>query len=129
MTRHILTTGLAVLGLLAASTGTAPAQETDTRPNILVVVVDDAAFMDFGAYGGEARTPAIDALARRGMLFTAHRSTPLCAPSRAMLLTGLDAHRAGVGTIPEVIPPEHRGAPGYRLSLDPTHGNRKFPFD
>jgi len=120
MTRHILTTGLAVLGLLAASTGTAPAQETDTRPNILVVVVDDAAFMDFGAYGGEARTPAIDALARRGMLFTAHRSTPLCAPSRAMLLTGLDAHRAGVGTIPEVIPPEHRGAPGYRLSLDPS---------
>ncbi|BDW98351.1 arylsulfatase [Maricaulis maris] len=86
---------------------------------MLVVLVDDAAFMDFGAYGGEARTPVIDALAARGALFVQHRTTPLCAPSRAMLLTGLDAHQAGVATIPEVIPPEHVGQPGYTLALEP----------
>ena len=58
--------------------------------------------MDFGAYGGEARTPNIDALAGRGALFTQYRASPLCSPSRAMLLTGMDAHLTGVATIPEV---------------------------
>jgi arylsulfatase len=105
--------GLAALGWAAS------ALAQDVRPNVLVVLVDDAAFMDFGAYGGEARTPVIDALAARGALFVQHRTTPLCAPSRAMLLTGLDAHQAGVATIPEVIPPEHVGQPGYTLALEP----------
>ena len=54
------------------------------KPNIVVLLVDDAALMDFGVYGGEARTPNIDALAGRGALFTQYRSSPLCAPSRAM---------------------------------------------
>ena len=111
-----LSVGLAGLVALAWA---ASAVAQDVRPNVLVVLVDDAAFMDFGAYGGEARTPVIDALAARGALFVQHRTTPLCAPSRAMLLTGLDAHEAGVATIPEVIPPEHVGQPGYTLALEP----------
>jgi arylsulfatase/uncharacterized sulfatase len=37
----------------------------------------------------------------------------MCAPSRAMLLTGADSHVAGVGNLPESLPPEHRGRPGY----------------
>ncbi len=95
------------------------AAASSSRPNIVVLLVDDAALMDFGAYGGEAHTPNIDALAARGAFFTQYRSSPLCAPSRAMLLTGMDNHRAGVATIPEVIPPEQMGKPGYTLSLEP----------
>ncbi|MEO1475404.1 MAG: arylsulfatase [Pseudomonadota bacterium] len=88
-------------------------------PNIVVVLVDDAALMDFGAYGGEARTPNIDALAASGAMFTQYRTSPLCSPTRAMLLTGIDNHQTGVATIPEVLPPEHAGRPGYTMSLEP----------
>ena len=89
------------------------------RPNFVILLVDDAALMDFGCYGGEARTPNIDALAARGALFTGHRTSPQCAPSRAMLLTGMDNHLTGHGTIPEVLPAEHRGKPGYTMALEP----------
>ena len=82
-------------------------------------MIDDAAFTDLGAYGGEARTPSIDALAARGAMFTSHHSSPLCSPSRAMLLTGIDNHRNGVATIEEVLPPEQEGKPGYSLFLEP----------
>ncbi|MEO1043570.1 MAG: arylsulfatase [Pseudomonadota bacterium] len=91
----------------------------DPRPNIVVILIDDGALMDLGVYGGEAATPNIDALAAQGALFTNHRSSPLCAPSRAMLLTGLDNHRTGFATIPEVLPPEHAGQPGYSMRLEP----------
>ena len=90
-----------------------------TRPNIVIILVDDAALMDFGAYGGEAETPNIDALAKRGAMFTQYRTSPLCSPSRAMLLTGLDNHRTGVATIPEVLPEEQEGQPGYSMALEP----------
>ncbi|WP_417490588.1 arylsulfatase [Maricaulis sp.] len=116
---------LAGIGFVAAML-TAPsalaqpaAMVSAERPNFVLVLVDDAAYMDFGIYGGEARTPVIDRLARRGMMFSNYRSSPLCAPSRAMLLTGLDNHRTGLATIPEVLPPEHRGQPGYGMSLEP----------
>lgn len=88
-------------------------------PNFVVLLADDLALMDLGIYGGEARTPHIDALARRGRMFTRYYSSPLCSPSRAMLLTGLDNHRTGVSTIPEVIPEEHIGKPGYALRFEP----------
>lgn len=89
------------------------------QPNVVVILVDDAALMDFGAFGGEAETPTIDALAREGVVFTHHRASPFCAPSRAMLLTGMDNHLAGVGTITEVLPPYHRDQPGYMMTLEP----------
>jgi arylsulfatase A-like enzyme len=83
------------------------------------LLVDDAGYMDLGAFGGEAHTPNIDALAARGAMFTRYRTSPLCSPSRAMLLTGVDNHRTGVATIPEVLPPEQRGKPGYGLHFEP----------
>jgi len=87
-------------------------------PNIVLILADDVALMDFGAYGGEASTPSIDALAADGLMFTQHHATPMCAPSRAMLLTGMDNHLTGMATIPEVLPPEHRGRPGYAMHLE-----------
>ena len=110
-----------LLALLVAFIGfsLAEAQQSEIRPNIVVVLVDDAALMDFGAFGGEASTPNIDALATRGAIFRQHRAPPFCAPSRAMLLSGMDNHLAGLGTIREVLPPEHRGKPGYTMALEP----------
>jgi len=110
MMRWFLAAWFALAGLVA---------QAETKPNIVMVLVDDAALMDFGAFGGEAHTPNIDALAARGTLFRQHRATPFCAPSRAMLLTGMDNHLAGLGTIREVLPPEHRGQPGYTMALEP----------
>lgn len=109
------------LGMALFTLGPATAQSGDAaaRPNIVVMLIDDAAFMDLGAYGGEARTPNIDALAGRGALFTRYYSSPLCSPSRAMLLTGMDNHLTGVSTIPEVLPKEHEGQPGYTMRLEP----------
>jgi len=108
-----------IIGAIIAVCLVLPAGAQEARPNIVLILVDDAALMDFGAYGGEARTPNIDALAARGALFTQHRTTPFCAPSRAMLLTGMDHHTAGLGTIREVLPKEHRGQPGYTMALEP----------
>ncbi|WP_081590491.1 arylsulfatase [Blastomonas sp. AAP53] len=88
-------------------------------PNFVVLLADDLALMDLGTYGGEAHTPNIEALAIRGRIFKRHYTSPLCSPSRAMLLTGLDNHRTGVSTIPEVIPKEHVGKKGYSLSFEP----------
>ncbi|MBI1262922.1 MAG: sulfatase-like hydrolase/transferase [Rhizobiales bacterium] len=108
--------------LLLGGGAAAPAASSATpeqKPNIVIILIDDAALMDLGIYGGEAHTPNIDALARRGVLFTHYRTSPMCAPSRAMLLTGMDSHRTGVGTIREVIPPELKGQPGYTLHLEP----------
>jgi len=104
---------------LACGDGAAQADVSPPRPNIVIMIIDDAAFMDLGAYGGEARTPNIDALAARESLFTRYYSSPLCSPSRAMLLTGMDNHLTGVSTIPEVLPMEHEGQPGYTMRLEP----------
>ncbi len=101
---------------LAAALFAAPvpsAHAEDTRPNIVLILVDDVGFSDFGAYGSEIATPNIDALAARGALFSNFHASPVCAPSRAMLMTGVDSHLAGVGNLPETLPPEHRGAPAY----------------
>jgi arylsulfatase/uncharacterized sulfatase len=97
------------VGLLAA----APVMAQETRPNIVVILADDVGFSDLGAYGSEISTPNIDALAARGALFSNFHASPVCAPSRAMLLTGMTSHLAGVGNLPETLPPEHQGAPGY----------------
>lgn len=111
--------GLAVMAGLVAIGPVAAAQTEDARPNIILILADDAALMDFGIYGGEARTPNIDALAARGAMFRRHYTSPLCSPSRAMLLTGMDNHMTGIATIPEVLPVEHVGQPGYTMHLEP----------
>jgi arylsulfatase len=84
-----------------------------SRPNIVVILVDDMGFSDIGCYGGEIPTPAIDRLAAGGLRFTQFYDTARCCPTRAALLTGLYSHQAGVGHMTE-----DRGAPGYRGRLN-----------
>lgn len=117
--RSVISLAMAALAVFAPVASARDAAVAAKRPNIVMIVVDDAALMDFGAFGGEARTPNIDRLARSGAMFTAYHTSPLCSPSRAMLLTGVDNHRAGVATIEEILPPEQKDKPGYGLSFAP----------
>lgn len=71
-------------------------------PNILLVLVDDMGFSDCGAFGGEIRTPNIDSLAENGMRFSRFHTSTLSAPTRAMLLTGVDTHQNGLGVMPNL---------------------------
>lgn len=84
------------------------------RPNIVLILADDLGFSDIGAYGSEIQTPSLDALAASGMSFTNYHTAASCAPTRAMLLTGVDSHKNGVPNIPESIPPEHQAHENYR---------------
>lgn len=109
----------AILPLLLTAAVAAAESQSSPGPNIIVILVDDAGLMDFAPYGGEARMPNIQSLADDGVRFSNYRTSPLCAPSRAMLLTGIDNHLTGVATIPEVLPPEHQDKPGYSMALEP----------
>jgi uncharacterized sulfatase len=67
------------------------------RPNIVFMMADDCSSADIGAYGSkDSKTPAIDQLAKDGMLFTkAYQSSPVCSPTRQNILTGLSPFRSG----------------------------------
>lgn len=71
---------------------------TATRPNFVVLFVDDYGWGDMGAngYQNPSETPNLDALASQGMRFTDFHAMPLCTPSRAQLLTGRLAPRTDV---------------------------------
>ncbi|MEB0225004.1 arylsulfatase [Pseudomonas sp. 10S4] len=83
------------------------------RPNIVVLVADDWGYSDVGSFGSEIATPNIDTLAREGVRFSDFHVTASCSPTRSMLMTGVDNHRNGVGNMPETMPDEHLGKPGY----------------
>ncbi len=104
--------------VLFGSVFNAHAQSNDTKPNIVLILVDDSGLMDFGAFGGEANTPNIDRLAKGGMMFTNMHASPVCAPSRAMLLTGTDSHLAGVANLPEFLSKEYQSKEGYEGVLN-----------
>ena len=87
--------------------------QSTNRPNIVLILIDDLGLTDLQSYGGEISTPNINALSKEGMLFSNYHTTPECAPSRAMLLTGMDNHNTGIPMIPEVMPWKYRDIPGY----------------
>ena len=108
---------LTALALLSPSTLGAQAAQSK-RPNIVILLADDWGFSDVGAFGGEIATPNIDALAAKGVRFSNFHVAGSCSPTRAMLQTGVINHRAGLGNMPETIPPEHLGKPGYEKHLN-----------
>ena len=97
---------------------TAHAANPKAPPNIIVLVADDWGFTDLGAYGSEIATPHMDALAKQGVKFSNFHTASVCSPTRAMLLTGVDNHRNGVGNMPETTPAAHEGKPGYEGVLN-----------
>ena len=67
------------------------------RPNVVLVLVDDMGYGDFGVFNeGACRTPVLDGLVADGVCLTQHYSgSCVCAPSRGALLTGRYPHRTG----------------------------------
>lgn len=110
--------------LLAAMSLLIPLRAADAaegrRPNFLVIVADDLGFSDLGAFGGDIDTPNLDALALSGLRLTGFHSAPTCSPTRSMLLSGTDNHRAGLGSMAELIAPNQKGQPGYEGYLSPN---------
>lgn len=97
--------------------GVAPVVAAE-RPNILVIVADDLGFADLGSFGGEIPTPNLDRLAYAGVRFSDFQVAPACSPTRAALLTGVDPHLAGVGSMYEELSPNQKGKPGYEGHLN-----------
>lgn len=93
--------------LVAAGSGVAA---ESPRPNVLVIMVDDLGYSDLGCYGGEIRTPNLDALAAQGLRFTQFYNAARCWPTRGALLTGYyaqsirrDAAEAAAGQPPIAV--------------------------
>ena len=91
---------------------------TSSRPNILIVLADDMGYEDIGAFGSEIETPNIDKLVSQGMSFTNYHVGAACAPTRAMLMTGVDNHMAGMGNMLEIQADNQFGKPGYEGHLN-----------
>ena len=71
------------------------AEPNRSRPNIVLIMVDDMGYSDIGCYGGEVQTPNLDQLAKDGLRFTQFYNTAKCHTTRAELLTGNYAYSIG----------------------------------
>ncbi len=101
--------------LLALAACSDPAPEP---PNFLVLIADDLGYTDIGAFGGEIRTPNLDRLAASGTRFTSFYTAATCSPTRAMLLSGVDHHRAGLGGMASLMGEDLEGRIGYEGYLN-----------
>lgn len=110
--------GCASVNPAGGDSSAADSQDLD-QPNIVMILLDDLGYTDLGAYGGEVETPNIDALAEDSAQFTDFYATPLCAPTRAALMTGQAPHRVGLGSMEGLTPPGvPETTPGYKGSLE-----------
>ena len=80
---------------LSFATSLANSKPNRTRPNFILVMVDDMGYSDIGCYGGEVKTPNLDQLAKNGLRFTQFYNTAKCHTTRAELLTGNYAYSIG----------------------------------
>lgn len=99
--QRILMSFFLVVSLVGCQTKTTKKHsktEADKKPNIIYILADDLGYGDLGVYGQtKIETPNIDALAHQGMLFTQHYAgSPVCAPARASLLTGLHGGHSSI---------------------------------
>ena len=125
MKGHPYTPCLALLAALSGSFATANA--ADTRPNVLIIITDDQGHGDLGVHGNPViRTPNLDRLARDGVRLTNFYVSPVCAPTRASLMTGRYNYRTGVVDTfqgrammhtDEVTLAERLSAAGYRTGI------------
>ena len=87
-------------------------------PNVVVVLLDDVGYAQFGCYGSTVATPTFDRLAAHGLRYSNFHTTALCSPTRACLLTGRNHHRNGMGRIVEFA----SGFPGYDATMPKANG-------
>src|SRR5579871_3330527 len=88
------------------------------RPNILVILADDMGYSDASPYGAEIFTPNLARLADQGTLLSNFHVAAYCAPTRSMLLTGMDNHVVGLGNMIELVADNQSCKPGYEGALN-----------
>ncbi len=124
---------------LTASLLVCPDAGAEERPNFVFIIADDCTYLDMEVYGGQAKTPHLQALAEEGMRFTrCFQAAPMCSPTRHNLYTGIYPVKSGAwpnhtavyeGT-PSIA--HHLQEAGYRVALSgKTHIRPKssFPFE
>jgi len=84
------------------------------KPNILIILADDMGYSDAGFMGSGIETPSIDLLANNGLVFNQFYNAGRCCPTRASLLTGLYAHKSGLGWMTRA----NQGKPGYQGEIN-----------
>ncbi len=90
----------------------------ETRPNILIILADDFGYTDLATFGGgDISMPNVDELAKEGVVFTNYHSLPTCSPTRSVLLSGVDNHINGLGTMHELLVPNQKGKIGYETYI------------
>lgn len=112
-----------LLTVLLLSVLALPTQAADKKPNILLIVLDDAGYSDVAGFGrNDAPTPNIQQLANEGVRFTRHYADSTCRPARLALLTGRESARVAQnpdfrGISPDIITlPEALKNAGYKTT-------------
>jgi arylsulfatase len=116
--RLLRTLGIVTMVVAFAAPVVGSAAEAPRRPNIVIILGDDLGFADLGAFGGEIKTPNLDALANNGVRFTDFYTQATCSPTRSILLTGVDNHLNGLGNMDEWTAPNQQGVDGYEGHLN-----------
>lgn len=129
--QFIQTTAAAPLALSVNNNASA---QTKSKPNIIMILVDDMGWSDIGCFGGEVNTPNLDHMAGKGIRFTQTHNTAKCFPSRACLLTGLYAQQCGMdkkpshftncATLGDVLK-----TAGYKTFFSGKHHGLDNPYD
>jgi arylsulfatase len=87
-------------------------------PNVVIVLLDDVGYAQFGCYGADIATPCFDRLAAAGRRYSNFHTTALCSPTRACLLTGRNHHSNGMARVVELA----AGFPGYNATIPKENG-------
>ncbi|MHC4995249.1 MAG: sulfatase family protein [Planctomycetota bacterium] len=115
-----------------------PALAAD-KPNLVFIIADDCTYLDMGVYGGQAKTPTLNKLARQGMQFSrCFQAAPMCSPTRHNIYTGIYPVKSGAWPNHTKVYPGTKSIvhylkpAGYRVALSgKTHiaPRESFPFE
>ncbi|HEY3674730.1 MAG TPA: arylsulfatase [Candidatus Tumulicola sp.] len=95
-----------------------PVEAPKGAPNVLLILIDDVGFGQFGTFGGGVPSPTMDKLAAEGIRYNRFHTTALCSPTRAALITGRNHHSTSFAGITELA----TGYDGYTCILPRSCG-------
>ncbi len=127
-----------IVCLTIALSATAQSQE-QKQPNLVFIIADDCTYLDMEVYGGQAKTPHLNRLAKEGMQFSrCFQAAPMCSPTRHNLYTGIYPVKSGAWPNHTCVYPGTKSIAhylrnaGYRVALSgKTHiaPKESFPFE